>query len=142
MGLIITIIGTRPEVIKMAPVIEALDALPHKHVFVHSGQHYDIEMDRVFFQDLSLREPDHRFELKEQLPHLQIAATMRQVAPVTESADLVVVHGDTNTTLAGALLANKQSRRLAHVEAGVRSYDRSMPEEVNRTLADHLSDLL
>ena len=142
MGVIVTIIGTRPEIIKMAPVVEALDALGHEHVLAHSGQHYDLVMDRVFFQDLKLREPDHRFELKDQPPHLQVATTMRQVAGVTENADLVVVHGDTNTTVAGALLANKQGRRLAHVEAGIRSFDKSMPEEVNRIVADQLSDLL
>jgi len=142
MGVIVTIIGTRPEIIKMAPVVEAFDALDHDHVLAHSGQHYDLVMDGVFFEDLKLREPDHRFELKDQPPHLQIATTMRQIAGVTESADLVVVHGDTNTTVAGALLANKQSRRLAHVEAGIRSFDRTMPEEVNRIVADQLSDLL
>src|SRR5437867_1422382 len=142
MGTIVTIIGTRPEIIKMAPVVEALDALGHTHVLAHSGQHYDLVMDRVFFEDLELREPDHRFELKNQPPHMQIATTMRQVAGVTEGANLVVVHGDTNTTVAGALLANKQGRRLAHVEAGIRSFDRTMPEEVNRIVADQLSDEL
>jgi len=142
MGRIVTIIGTRPEVIKMAPVVKALDGLDHEHVLVHSGQHYDLVMDRVFFRDMQLREPDHQFELKEQPPHLQVAETMRHVADVTEGADLVIVHGDTNTTVAGALLAKKQGRPLAHVEAGIRSFDKTMPEEVNRILADHLSDHL
>lgn len=142
MGRIVTIIGTRPEIIKMAPVVSALDTLPHEHVLVHSGQHYDLLMDRVFFRDMRLREPDHQFELKEQPPHLQVASTMRQVADAAANADLVVVHGDTNTTLAGALLANKQGRRLAHVEAGIRSFDKTMPEEVNRILADQLAQLL
>jgi len=142
MGRIVTIIGTRPEIIKMAPVVKALDALGHEHILVHSGQHYDLLMDRVFFQDMRLREPDHQFELKEQPPHLQVANTIKQVGPATEDADLVIVHGDTNTTLAGALLANKLSRRLAHVEAGIRSFDKTMPEEVNRILVDQLSDLL
>jgi len=142
MGRIVTIIGTRPEIIKMAPVVKALDALDHEHILVHSGQHYDMMMDRVFFRDLKLREPDRQFELKDQPPHLQVATTMRQIAGVTEDADLVLVHGDTNTTMAGAVLANKQGRRLAHVEAGIRSFDRSMPEEINRTVADHLSNHL
>ena len=142
MGRIVTIIGTRPEIIKMAPVVKALDALGHEHVLVHSGQHYDLMMDRVFFRDMALREPDRQFELKDQPPHLQVATTMRQIATVTEDADLVIVHGDTNTTVAGALLANKQGRRLAHVEAGIRSFDRSMSEEMNRIVADQLSDLL
>src|SRR5881409_2910617 len=142
MGRIVTIIGTRPEIIKMAPVVKALDALDDEHILVHSGQHYDVMMDRIFFRDMELREPDHRFGLKEQPPHLQVATTMRQVAGVTKDADLVIVHGDTNTTVAGALLAKKQERRLSHVEAGIRSFDKTMPEELNRIVADQLSDVL
>ena len=142
MGRIVTIIGTRPEIIKMAPVVKALDGLDHEHVLVHSGQHYDLMMDRIFFRDMQLREPDEQFELKEQPPHLQVATTMRQVAGVTKDADLVIVHGDTNTTVAGALLAKKQERRLSHVEAGIRSFDKTMPEELNRIVADQLSDVL
>ena len=142
MGRIVTIIGTRPEIIKMAPVVKALDALTHEHVLVHSGQHYDLIMDRVFFRDMELRPPNHRFELKDQPPHLQVATTMRQLADVTANADLVLVHGDTNTTVAGALLASKQGRPLGHVEAGIRSFDKTMPEEVNRIVADQLSSLL
>src|SRR5207249_8625213 len=76
MGRIVTIVGTRPEIIKMAPVVKALDRLEHEHVLVHSGQHYDLVMDRIFFRDMQLREPDHRFELKEQPPHLQVATTI------------------------------------------------------------------
>src|SRR3989449_5589146 len=121
MGRIVTIVGTRPEIIKMAPVVKALDRLDHEHVLVHSGQHYDLVMDRIFFRDMQLREPDHRFELKGQEPHVQVATTMRQVAPVVKEADLVITHGDTNTTVAGALLANKLGRPLAHVEAGNRT---------------------
>src|SRR5438477_10472926 len=135
MGRIVTIIGTRPEIITMAPVVKALDGLDHEHVLVHSGQHYDLMMDRIFFRDMQLREPDEQFELKEQPPHLQVATTMRQVAGVTKDADLVIVHGDTNTTVAGALLAKKQDRPLAHVEAGIRSFDKTMPEEINRIVA-------
>jgi UDP-N-acetylglucosamine 2-epimerase (non-hydrolysing) len=142
MGRIVTIIGTRPEIIKMAPVVKALDGLDHEHVLVHSGQHYDLMMDRIFFRDMQLREPDEQFELKDQPPHLQVATTMRQVADVTKDADLVIVHGDTNTTVAGALLAKKQERRLSHVEAGIRSFDKTMPEELNRIVADQLSDVL
>ncbi len=141
MARIVTIIGTRPEIIKMAPVVKALDALDHEHVLVHSGQHYDLLMDEIFFRDMQLRDPDYQYELREQPPHLQVATTMRQIADVAKDADLVMVHGDTNTTLAGALLANKLGRRLAHVEAGIRSFDKTMPEEVNRIVADQLSDL-
>src|SRR5256884_3177008 len=142
MGRIVTIIGTRPEIIKMAPVVKALDGLDQEHVLVHSGQHYDLMMDRIFFRDMQLREPDEQFELKEQPPHLQVATTMRQVAGVTKDADLVIVHGDTNTTVAGALLAKKQERRLSHVERGHRCFDKTMPQVLNRNVADPLSDVL
>lgn len=142
MARIVTVIGTRPEVIKMAPVVAALDGIGHEHVLVHSGQHYDLMMDEVFFRELGVRDPDHRFELKERSPHRQVSQTIERIAPVAEGADLVVVHGDTNTTLAGALVANKLGRPLAHVEAGIRSFDKSMPEEVNRIVADQLSRFL
>src|SRR3989337_1154403 len=91
---IVTIIGTRPEIIKMAPVIQALDGLGHEHVLVHSGQHYDLLMDRIFFRDLGLRAPDHQFELKDRSPSSQVASTIREVAPVTSAADLVHVVGN------------------------------------------------
>ena len=142
MGRIVTIIGTRPEIIKMAPVVKALDGLKHEHTLVHSGQHYDLMMDRVFFKDMALREPDVQLELKEQPPHLQVARTAMQAASVAARADLVVVHGDTNTTLAGAILGNKLGKPVAHVEAGIRSFDKTMPEEVNRILTDQVSRLL
>src|SRR5439155_9903747 len=142
MGRIVTIIGTRPEIIKMAPVVKAIDELPHEHILVHSGQHYDLEMDRVFFRDMKLREPDVQLELKEQPPHLQVARTAMQAASVAAKADLVIVHGDTNTTLAGAILGSKLGKPVAHVEAGIRSFDRTMPEEVNRILTDQVSRLL
>ena len=143
MARIVSIVGTRPEIIKMAPVVKALDGLAgHEHLLVHSGQHYDLLMDRIFFQEMAVRAPDYQFELKAQPPHLQVAATMEHIAPVAQDADLVVVQGDTNTMLAGALLARKLDRRLAHVEAGIRSFDRSMPEEINRIVADQLSNLL
>src|SRR2546426_8720269 len=131
MGRIVTIIGTRPEIIKMAPVVKALDALPHEHTLVHSGQHYDLLMDRVFFKDMALRDPDVQLELKEQPPHLQVARTMMQAASVAAKADLVVVHGDTNTTVAGALLGNKLGKSVAHIEAGVRAVRNTTPRAEN-----------
>src|SRR2546430_10961212 len=136
MGRIVTIIGTRPEIIKMAPVVKALDGLDHEHVLVHSGQHYDLMMDRIFFRDMHLREPDEQFGLKEQPPHLQVATTIRQVADVTKDADLVIVHGDTNTTVAGALLSKKQARRLSHVKAPIPAFDTTMPQHTNRIVPD------
>lgn len=142
MARILTIIGTRPEVIKMAPVVKALDRIGHEHVLVHSGQHYDLFMDRIFFRDMDLREPEHRFELHEESPPLQVATTIRQVTDLAIASDLVIVHGDTNTTLAGALLGNKLGRPVAHVEAGIRSFDKTMPEEINRIVADQVSDIL
>src|SRR5204862_430012 len=87
MGRIVTFIGTRPEIIKMAPVVKALAGLDHEHVLVHSGRHYDLMMARICFGDVQLREPAAQFALKEQPPHLQLATTMRQVAGVTEHAD-------------------------------------------------------
>ena len=142
MGRIVTIIGTRPEIIKMAPVVKALDTLSHDHVLVHSGQHYDLMMDRIFFKDMKLRQPDFQFELKAKPPHLQVANTIRGAAVVMKNVDLVIVHGDTNTTLAGALLGHKLGLPVAHIEAGIRSFDKTMPEEVNRLLTDQVSQLL
>jgi UDP-N-acetylglucosamine 2-epimerase (non-hydrolysing) len=142
MGRIVTIIGTRPEIIKMAPVVKALDTLSHDHILVHSGQHYDLMMDRIFFKDMKLRQPDFQFELKAKPPHLQVANTIRGAAVVMKNVDLVIVHGDTNTTLAGALLGHKLGLPVAHVEAGIRSFDKTMPEEVNRLLTDQVSQLL
>src|SRR3989475_7199617 len=142
MGRIVTIIGNGPEIIKMAPVVKALDGLSHDHVLVHSGQHYDLVMDRIFFRDMELREPDYQFALKNQPAPLHVATTMRHVAQVAGTADLVMVHGDTNTTVAGAMLANKLGKRVGHVEAGIRSFDKTMSEEVNRIVADQLASLL
>src|SRR5437660_10534115 len=97
-------------------------------------------MGRICFRDMQLREPDEQFELKEQPPHLQVATTMRQVADATKGADLVIVHGDTNTTVAGAVIARKQNRPLAHLEAGIRSFRKTMPEEINRMRSSNVPD--
>src|SRR3970282_1019756 len=119
MGRIVTIIGTRPEIIKMAPVVKAPATLSHDHILVHSGQHYDLMMDRIFFKDMKLRQPDFQVELKAKPPHLQSATTPGGAAGVRKNAALVIVDGATNTTLAGALLGHKPGLPVAHIEAGI-----------------------
>jgi UDP-GlcNAc3NAcA epimerase len=139
------IVGARPQFIKMAAVNRA--ALAHGHheqLILHTGQHYDANMSQIFFDELEIPLPDYQFSVSD-LPHG--AMTGRMLEKIEESIldckpDWVVVFGDTNSTLAGALAAVKQHVPCAHVEAGLRSYNRKMPEEINRVLADSCADLL
>jgi UDP-N-acetylglucosamine 2-epimerase len=139
---VLTVIGNRPQFIKAAPLARALDG-GLRHVLVHTGQHYDQELSQVFFNELDLRAADHQIDSGPGTHAQQVAAMMAGLDPVlrAESPDLVLVYGDTNSTLAGALVAAKERLRLGHVEAGLRSFDRAMPEEVNRVVADVVSDL-
>jgi len=143
---ILYVVGTRPNLVKTAPVIGALRArLPDgSHTIVHTGQHYDRLMSEVFFEELGMPEPDHMLEVGSGTHAVQTARTMERLEPllVDQEPDLVVVPGDVNSTLAAALTATKLGIPIAHVESGLRSFDRSMPEEVNRIVADEFSDLL
>lgn len=140
----LVVLGTRPEIIKMSPVIRAAHDAGTPPFLLHTGQHYSYELDRVFFEELGLPEADRNLDVGSG-PHGEqtgrmlagIEATLLEVEP-----DAVLVQGDTNTVAAGALAASKLGIPVGHVEAGLRSYDRTMPEELNRVLADHLSDVL
>ncbi len=138
------VVGTRPEIIKMAPVIHELRRRDVDFALVHSGQHYDANLSQVFFEDLDLPLPDLDLETGSGTQAEQTAAALINLEELflDSKPDLVLVEGDTNTTLAGALAAAKLGIRVGHVEAGLRSYDRRMPEEHNRRLADHLSAYL
>jgi UDP-N-acetylglucosamine 2-epimerase (non-hydrolysing) len=137
------IVGARPNFVKMAPVIAALRArLPlSRHLVVHTGQHYDRELSAVFFEELGLPSPDYALGVGSGKHGAQIARAWERIERVLEEnrVDLVVVAGDVNSALAGALAAIKCGIPVAHVESGLRSFDRSMPEEVNRLLVDQLS---
>jgi UDP-GlcNAc3NAcA epimerase len=139
---VVSVVGNRPQFIKAAPLAAALGAVS-EHVLVHTGQHYDAELSQVFFDELGLAPPDHEIEAGSGSHAVQTAAMLTGLEPVlaSERPDLVLVYGDTNSTLAGALVAAKLRLRLGHVESGLRSFDRAMPEEVNRVVADVLSDL-
>jgi len=136
--------GTRPEIIKMAPVIRAMqkDKIPLK--LVHCGQHYDHNMAQQFIEDLELPPPDYTFEVKDDSPCVQTANIMTRIDGLLEKDvfSLVLVEGDTNSVLATALAANKRGIPTGHIEAGLRSFDLRMPEEHNRRLTDHVSELL
>lgn len=140
---ILSVLGTRPEIVKFSPILPLLDRA-FSHRVVHTGQHYDENMDRVFFRELRLRTPDHFLEVGSGGQGAQTARMLERLEPILarDAPDWVVVLGDTNSTLAGALVAAKQGVRIAHVEAGCRSFNRAMPEEINRILVDHVSDLL
>jgi UDP-N-acetylglucosamine 2-epimerase (non-hydrolysing) len=140
---IVYVIGTRPNFVKTAPVIAALrERLPGgRHAIVHTGQHYDRAMSQVFFEELGVPAPDHMLEVGSGSHAQQMARTMERLEPVLEEEkpDLVVVPGDVNSTLAAALTAVKMQIPVAHVESGLRSFDRTMPEEVNRIVADEFA---
>ena len=143
---IVYVIGTRPNFVKTAPVIAALrKRLPDgRHTIVHTGQHYDRLMSDVFLEELGVPAPDHMLEVGSGSHAQQTARTMGRLEPVLadERPDLVMVPGDVNSTLAAALTATKMGIPVAHIESGLRSFDRSMPEEVNRIVADEFSEYL
>ncbi len=143
---IVNVVGARPNFMKIAPLIRAMNARKDKfeHILVHTGQHYDKTMSDDFFTQLGIPDPDINLEVgsashAEQTAHIMIAF---EKVLLEHNPDLIVVVGDVNSTIACALVASKLGVRVAHVEAGLRSFDRSMPEEINRILTDAISDLL
>jgi UDP-GlcNAc3NAcA epimerase len=140
---IVTIIGNRPQFVKAAAVSRLLRE-SHDEQIVHTGQHYDDELSKVFFDELGVPAPDRELGAGSGSNTAQTARILGALEPVLGelAPDLVLVYGDTNSTLAGALAAAQGGFRLGHVEAGMRSFDRTMPEELNRALTDHASDLL
>ncbi len=141
------ILGTRPEIIKMAPLLRAYESRGADVFAVHTGQHYSFEMDRIFFRDLRLRPPRIQLRIRSVgNRHADHIGRMMQAVEkilMERKPRVILVQGDTNTVLAATLAASKMPGiKIGHVEAGLRSYDRAMPEETNRVLSDHLSDLL
>lgn len=138
---ILTVVGTRPELIKMSLVIAKLDALT-RHVLVHTGQNYDYELNRVFFEDLGIRRPDHFLDAAAETPAETIAQVIARADKVfaAEAPEAVLIYGDTNSGLC-VIPAKRRKIPVFHMEAGNRCFDQRVPEELNRTVIDHLSDI-
>ncbi len=141
---VVVVAGTRPEIIKMAPIIRALNQAKLPLIFVHCGQHYDYNMSQQFIENLELSAPDFALKIEASSPGAQTAEIMLKMDQLLEKIEssIVLVEGDTNTVLSAALAANKRVIPIGHVEAGLRSFDLRMPEEHNRRLTDHISDYM
>jgi UDP-N-acetylglucosamine 2-epimerase (non-hydrolysing) len=138
------ILGTRPEIIKMSSIIRECERRGLDYYILHTGQHYSFEMDRVFFEELNLPPARYNLDVGSGTHGRQTATMLAGIEDILmdDTPDIVLVQGDTNTVLAGALAASKLHIKVGHVEAGLRSFDRRMPEETNRVIADHISDYL
>jgi len=145
---LVSIVGARPQFVKLSVICDALERRPDaarwRHAIIHTGQHYDPNLSGVFFEELQIPRPDYDLEVGSGSHGVQTGEMLKRLEPVLESEkpDWVLIYGDTNSTLAGALVAAKAPFSIAHIEAGLRSHRRGMPEEINRVVADHLSDLL
>lgn len=141
---VLSVVGARPQLVKLAPIAHAFAETDHEHVIVHTGQHYDANLSDVFFTGLGIPDPDVHLGVGSGSHGVQTGAVLTAMDPVLEQQkpDWVLVYGDTNSTLAGAIAAVKMHIPLAHLEAGLRSFNRRMPEEHNRVLTDHSADLL
>jgi len=138
------ILGTRPEIIKMSVIINLCEKKNLNYFVIHTGQHYFYNMDKIFFENLGLPDPKYNLDVGSGTHGKQTGRILEKVEKVLikEKPDVILVEGDTNTVFAGALAATKLNIQVGHIEAGLRSYDRNMPEEINRVLTDHISDYL
>lgn len=138
------VLGTRPEIIKFSPIIRLFEKEKIDYFVIHSGQHYSYTLDKIFFEELNLPQPKYNLNVGSGSHAEQTGKILIGVEKILldEKPDIVLVQGDTNTTLAGSLAASKLHIKIGHVEAGLRSYDKFMPEEINRVLTDHISDYL
>jgi UDP-N-acetylglucosamine 2-epimerase (non-hydrolysing) len=140
---VVSVVGARPNFIKLKPIHEIFGK-DLDHEIIHTGQHYDYRLSEIFFKEFKLPTPDYNLEVGSSLPGSQVGDMIKKIEKVliNNKYDLVLVYGDTNSTFAGAFAARKANVKLAHIEAGLRSFDRRMPEEMNRILTDNLSEYL
>lgn len=138
------VLGTRPEIIKLAPILRELQKQKIDRTLIHTNQHYSAELDQIFFEELELAAPTYNLQIGSGTPNEQLARMLTGIEKALQETptSCVIVQGDTNSVLAGALVASKIPVPIAHIEAGLRSYDPAMPEEVNRIMTDHVSTFL